>query len=400
MSVATDDIARAELPAPRAIVPRGAALACVIGTMDLVRPLGLAGIRSAVVARPGSRTRYSRFTAAVIDWIDPWKQPEALVDRLIAFGRSQQDRPVLYYEGDWDLLLVSRYRDRLSEWFRFVVPAPELVEDLVDKDRFRVLADRLGLPVPASRRLTPAGEGPDAVDLRFPLVLKPITRQIATWGGLAGNSKALAVEDRRRLDALWPAIAATGEDVLVQELVPGPETLIESYHVYVDDAGEVAAEFTGRKIRTYPERFGFSSALEITESAAVRELGRSVVRRLDLRGVAKLDFKRDPDGRLKLLEVNPRFNLWHHPGAVAGVNLPAFVYADLTGVPRPAASHARPGVRWCHVGRDVRARSAAGLPFARWLRWVLGCEARSALAMDDPMPVLQGTLMRFGRHAS
>jgi hypothetical protein len=40
------------------------------------------------------------------------------------------------------------------------------------------------------------------------------------------------------------------------------------------------------------------------------------------------------------------------------------------------------------------------VPLARWLRWVLGCEARSALAIDDPMPVLQGTIMRFGRHAS
>ena len=44
---------------------------------------------------------------------------------------------------------------------------------------------------------------------------------------------------------------------------------------------------------------------------------------LGLRGVAKLDFKRTAAGELVLLEVNPRFNLWHLPGAVAGVNLPA-----------------------------------------------------------------------------
>ena len=29
-------------------------------------------------------------------------------------------------------------------------------------------------------------------------------------------------------------------------------------------------------------------------------------------------------------EVNPRFSLWHHPAAVAGVNLPAAVYRYLT----------------------------------------------------------------------
>jgi D-aspartate ligase len=403
MSVAspiTGEIPNEELPEARPIVPRAEALACVIGTMDLVRPLGRAGIRSAVVARPGSRSRYSRFTAAVVDWIDPWKEPAALVDRLVAFGRSQPTAPVLYYEGDWDLLLVSRYRTRLSESFRFVVPEAELVEDLVDKGRFAVLAERLGLPVPPSRRLSAAGGGPDEIRLRFPLVAKPITRQKATWGRLAGNAKALAVENRRQLDDLWRAIAATGEEVLVQERVPGPETLIESYHVYVDSGGDVAGEFTGRKLRTYPEGFGFSSALEITDSRAVRQLGRAVVGKLGLRGVAKLDFKRGADGALNLLEVNPRFNLWHHPGAEAGVNLPAIVYADLTGVPRPAASAARAGVRWCHVGRDARARGSAGVPLGHWLRWLLSCEAKSAIALDDPMPVIQGTLSRFGRRAS
>jgi D-aspartate ligase len=50
-----------------------------------------------------------------------------------------------------------------------------------------------------------------------------------------------------------------------------------------------------------------------------------VLARLGVRGVAKLDIKRDDRGRLHLLEINPRSNLWHDPGAVAGVNLPAMV---------------------------------------------------------------------------
>src|SRR6266480_5798567 len=72
-----------------------------------------------------------------------------------------------------------------------------------------------------------------------------------------------------------------------------------------------------------------------------------LVRRLGLRGVAKLDFKRAPDGQLYLLEVNPRFTLWHHLGARAGVNIPALVYADLAGLPRGRVLQARAGVRWC-----------------------------------------------------
>jgi D-aspartate ligase len=93
----------------------------------------------------------------------------------------------------------------------------------------------------------------------------------------------------------------------------------------VDVSGAIVGEFTGRKIRTFPRDYGHSTAVEIVSLPDVAEVGRDVVARLGVRGVAKLDFKRDDHGRLHLLEINPRFNLWHHPDAVAGVNLPAMV---------------------------------------------------------------------------
>ena len=370
-------------------------LACVIGSMDLVRPLGLAGVRCAVVARPGSRVRFSRFAAATVDWVDPWKHPDALVERLLAFAAGRRERPVLYYEGDWDLLVVSRYRDRLRQGFRFVVPDAALVEDLVDKDRFAALAERLGLPVPRSTLLS-AGASSRDFDLRFPVVVKPLTRQLETWDAIGERAKAVRVETSDELRSVWARLAAAGVDALAQEYVPGPETLIESYHAYVDEAGGIVGEFTGRKIRTLPAMFGFSTALVTTASDDVSVLGRELVGLLKLRGVAKFDFKRTSDGALRLLEVNPRSNLWHHVGAKAGVNLPALVYADLVGLPRAHAGRARPGVRWCHA-RDARAAREAGIPLARWIPWAASCEAKSAIAWDDPMPVLGATLWRLRR---
>jgi len=126
----------------------------------------------------------------------------------------------------------------------------------------------------------------------------------------------------------------------------------------------------------------------------VTALGRELVRRLGLRGVAKLDFKRAPDGQLYLLEVNPRFTLWHHLGARAGVNIPALVYADLAGLPRGRVLQARAGVRWCKPWDDVAAARAAGVPFLRWLPWALGCEAKRVVAWDDPMPFVRAVLWR------
>jgi D-aspartate ligase len=220
---------------------------------------------------------------------------------------------------------------------------------------------------------------------------------------LPDNShKALEVATPAALQELWPRLVALGSNVLAQEWVPGPETRIESYHVYVDTAGTIAAEFTGRKIRTYPATCGHSTALEISDAADVRAQGRAAVEKLKLTGVAKFDFKRDPDGRLHLLEINPRFNLWHHLGAVAGLNMPTIVYADLLGHRRPKTGPARTGARWCCAWKDLPAARDAGVPLGRWFAWMLRCEAKSAIAWDDPMPLLGSVLFRClpKRHAA
>jgi len=370
--------------------------------MDLVRPLGMAGIRCVTVSEPGAPPWYSRFVQAGVPWIDRSTQPddlaEHLIDRLVDFGLSQDTKPVLFYEEDWELLLVSRFRNRLEGAFRFVIPGAKQVEDLVDKTRFQLLAEKLKLPVPTGVALDTMSESlGDDVDLTFPILVKPLSRRTGAWALVAGagneaEPKVLLVQTRQRLQELWPLLKQTGEQFLLQEVIPGPESAIESYHAYVDGGGEVVGQFTGRKIRTYPPALGYSTALVLSDAPDVARLGADVLNRLNFHGVAKVDFKRGSDGKLHLLEVNPRFNLWHHLGAHGGVNLPALVYNDLAGGPRRPVPNARAGARWCWLQGDARAAKSEGMLFTSWLVWALTCEARANLAWDDPMPFLRGVL--------
>jgi len=374
------------------------ALACVMGDMDLLRPLALAGIPCAAVSRPGVPSLYSRYAKSRLVWDDYSNDVDDLIDTLVGFSGAQPEPPVLFYEEDAQVLLVSRFRERLAQAFRFVVADAMLVEDLLDKARFQVLAERHALPVPAARRFDPAAIEPGEIGLRFPLIIKPLTR-LDPWNDSFGLRKALCAENAEVLRTLWPQLRAVGLELLAQEFIPGAESRIESYHCYVDRTGSVAGEFTGRKIRTYPLCYGHTTALEITEARDVRNQGRAIVEKLKLTGVAKLDFKRDPQGNLRLLEINPRFNLWHHPGAIAGINIPALVYADLAGLPRPPAKRVQAGVRWCRVWKDFPAARAGGVPLTTWVPWVLGCEAKSTLSWDDPLPFLRSTLYRLAaRH--
>jgi D-aspartate ligase len=289
--------------------PAPTAKACVMGDMDLLRPLALAEIPCAVVSRPGVPSLYSRYALSRLAWDDYSGDTERLLDALVTFGTAQPEPPVLFYQEDGQTLLISRHRERLAKAFRFVVADSDLVEDLLDKARFQTLAARHELPVPTARRFDPAKIEPAHLGLRFPLILKPLTR-LDRWNDALGSRKALCAENLETLRALWPQLSALGLELLAQEFVHGSEARIESYHCYVDQQGRIAGEFTGRKIRTYPLRFGHTTALEITDAADVRGQGRNIVERLSLSGVAKLDFKRDMQGNLRLLEINPRFTPW------------------------------------------------------------------------------------------
>lgn len=366
-------------------------LALVMGDVDMVRALGVAGISSALFGFEDEAGRHSRHVRVALPWIDHWERQEELAEALLAFASTQAQAPVLFPQTDATILLASRHRERLGERLRLMLADHELIEQLMDKARFQALAEELELPVPRAQRLLPGrGLPPPSVDVPFPLVVKPIVRTPG-WTRLAGSSKALHALDAEAFVALWPRLSDVGTELLAQQLVRGPESAIESFHAYVDASGAIAGEFTGRKVRTFPPDYGHSSAVEVTALPDVAELGREVLARLCLTGVAKLDFKRDERGRLHLLEINPRFNLWHYPGALAGVNLPAMVYADLTGRERPAAATLRT-VAWCDPLLDLRAARAAGISPLRWLNWARRCQAICGLAWQDPMPFFRGRL--------
>jgi D-aspartate ligase len=368
-------------------------LACVVGDLSMVRALGRDGIAVAVAAsEPGSRVARSRYCRAVVrtpSWVD---DPDAALGALIAWGREQREAPVVFYQGDHDMLALSRGRGRLAPHLRCVLPPAELVEDVADKLRFAALAERERLPVPFTLTLHrgSALDGELARWDRFPCVVKPVMRS-PRFAQLAHNQKALLIRSRGELDALAAVIESHHTDFVIQHAIDGGEECIESYHAYIRPGGQVVGEFTGRKLRTWPLVYGYSTYVEITDADDVRRLGRSVLEKIGFSGVVKLDFKRDPRSRrLYLLEINPRFSLWLHAGAVAGVPIPALVYRDCVepGSARPAG-RARAGVRWVNARDDWRAYDASTV---RWLAEILTADINESFLLVDPLPAVDDVL--------
>ena len=74
---------------------RARPLAFVMGSMNLLRPVGLAGAPCVAVAPRNAPTAHSRFTRGVLPWEDFSDRTELLVERLVRFGEAQSEPPIL-----------------------------------------------------------------------------------------------------------------------------------------------------------------------------------------------------------------------------------------------------------------------------------------------------------------
>src|SRR3569832_117709 len=121
--------------------------ALVFGEIGLVRSLGEA--RRQVIAA-GTEARRAGYTSRDVDEVmvfPPYTSPD-FVERLLQVGRQFKEKPVLLTDNDKPILAFSRHRKDLLPFYRFLLPDEALIEDLVDKRRFSILAERHHLPVP------------------------------------------------------------------------------------------------------------------------------------------------------------------------------------------------------------------------------------------------------------
>jgi len=174
-----------------------------------------------------------------------------------------------------------------------------------------------------------------------------------------------------------------------------------------DENGKVLDDFVGRKVRTHPPRTGESSFIELVHDETLRALGARIAAQVPLKGVFKMDFKRDPaSGRWYLLEVNARCNLWHYLGVANGVNLPRVACEYAVRGERPASpTPYRTAFRWLSLELDARAflelRREGSLSFAGWLASIfISRNVYNVFAWRDPGPWLRFWSLRLTRRAA
>lgn len=321
---------------------------------------------------------------------------ERLVARLLDFAATTGTRPFLIPTSDVFIELVIRHATRLREGFEFAAGYDGIADELLDKQRFHALCAKHGVETPGIWQADDKQQlSALASSIPFPCILKPVLIHRAKHF-LKGH-KVLVARTREEYAGYVEAIPADSGAWFVQEIIPGPESAITLFATYVDRKGAVREGFTARKLRQYPSGFGSASLVISAPDAETAEISTRFLQAIGFRGVCGVEFKRDPrDGRLKIIEINPRPTLWFQLSHAAGKRVVEAAARDLLGLASRPEQPQRQGVRWRYLLKDW----ASALFYLRKGKTFLfpapdtGAGGRvtarcwPVFALDDPMPAL------------
>ncbi|MGY8635131.1 hypothetical protein RAD15_21885 [Bradyrhizobium sp. 14AA] len=248
---------------------------------------------------------------------------------FIAFLRDLQRRigepPFLAITDELALLTISEHRKELERLYRFRLPAHETVLMLHDKARFHENSRLHGWPVPNGVVVQSLSEVPRIAALCPPMILKPADKRHFH----AGHAPRLitAVNTADAIAAVKRLLPQVGE-VLVQEIVAGPDDNIFFCLFYRGRDRETLGMFTGRKLASTPQGTGSTA---FCTAAANKELERTTIGILDQLnyfGFGSIEYKQDArSGRFLIIEPTVGRTDWQEEVAtLAGVNIPLIAY--------------------------------------------------------------------------
>jgi predicted ATP-grasp superfamily ATP-dependent carboligase len=345
--------------------------------------VGVAGYARRRVAGPAAYSRHVRRFHRLADPAGPRS----------AFASSLTE--VIQRDG-YDVVIATSDLT-LARLATIEVPVPVIPETgaafraLTDKLALEALAASQGIAYPASR-IVDAGTADAAVaDLGLPIVLKSARSAVADDHRAVASKGATVCHTIDDLVRGAEELRRTGLDAIAQQRVP---FVAKINAAIIGDGGRSIFRYAHRVLREAPPSGGIGVSLETIavddpDAAEALAILERLCAAVGYRGVAQAEYYRSgTDGRLYLIDVNPRFwgSTWF--AERLGLRVVERAIACALGLPPPPIAtypigrrfHAPGVVRWARQQKSIRAGMTE---LVRTVRpWDV-----TEIALSDPMPL-------------
>lgn len=257
----------------------------------------------------------------------PSLSKEHLLEALRRIVEAHHGTTVLLITNSEPLIaLLEDAEDEMPEGIVCAMPSREAFNAVCDKSVFSRLCQDHGLDIPCTEvvRLAESDPIPPST-LPFPVIAKPAVTAEYYPSILGGFKKVYYMTEQAQLDRLWSDLRASGftGDFLVQELIGGDDTFMDSLTIYIGRDGRPRMLGAAQVLLEdhAPSMLGNPVAMVIREKRELWERACALLADVGYRGFANFDIKRDPvTGRELFLDCNPRIGRNSYYNVAGGVN--------------------------------------------------------------------------------
>jgi predicted ATP-grasp superfamily ATP-dependent carboligase len=271
--------------------------------LAVTRSAGRAGYWVAVGANRGifAAAKLSRYCRLSFDYPISTTEPEAFVAAVLGFVRANKI-DLIVPVTDWTLGPISAHRLRFSGISKLAIPSQSALEFSSDKFRTIELAQSIGIEVPKTVIVADPNQLSRHLWSSFPVVVKD--RYSVRWlnGKAVFGSVAYAYSEQELHTRVMERTKAAG-DVLIQEFVGGVGIGLSCFVI----GGSPFLPFQWKRIREVdPRGSGSSARKSIALDPVLFSHSVELITKMGFEGIAMVECKQTPDGRLILMEVNGR----------------------------------------------------------------------------------------------
>lgn len=326
--------------------------------INLMRDLSRRGVRAfgidCVPSHGGFRSRYGKSFVCP----DPDRQPAEWVAFMKQLAGQIGGKPVIIPAADIFVTALGEHAPELASDYCFAGDSVGLQAALATKEQQYTLAAEAGFPCPRTEHIQGRADlEAFCRDARFPCLIKP--RSQREWESLPeGNplrGKQIATADTvAALLERYSLVETYQPQAVAQEIVTGPDDAKYCYlSTYGRDRHRLGYAVV-RQLRTHPLGFGSASMVQPVVDEEIAAMCDRFLRSIGYVGICEIELKRDArDGKVRLIEVNPRWSVTSDCATYAGVHLGWLHYLDLLGERVPATTARRFDFRHIALFREA-----------------------------------------------
>lgn len=324
---------------------------------------------------------------------DPNKNEENTIKDLINLGKQFKEKPVVFITSDIFLSLFNANRERLTTYFIFNIPSENLLNNLLDKRKQYEIIAGLNVNLPKTLFVSRDSGNQNIEDIQFPVFIKGAFPHF--WKQYF-IEKGFVVYNKKELEIKVAELNNLNLDLVIQELIVGPNSNHFKVSAYYDKNGIPKLFFTTQKVRQFPVDFGVGSYMKSIRVEELLESGKRIFDALDYTGIGSIEFKKDErDGEFKFIELNPRMWQQNYQSALADLNFAEYYYKDCVGEKTEFNDKFLEGITYLDTVNDLQSflfnKKVTNESYFDWVKQALKADSYAIYEAKDIKPIIRSS---------